>query len=108
MWLITLKKYWKISIIILVSIFIISYYVFFRRKDIDDIASDEAVSSLKEGIAEIKERIQEANNTAVVETAVAKKDLLDVKKELNDVSKIKDSSERRNKLAEMAARSEDY
>ena len=108
MWLIALKKYWKIFIIILVAIFILSYYVLFRKKDIEDIASDEAVSNLKEGITEIKERIQEANNTAIVETAVAKKDLLDIKKELNNVSKIKDIYERRNKLSELATRSENY
>ena len=108
MWKIYLKKYWKISLILLAGVFILCYYLFIRKKDIIDVDPEKAVSKLQEGLEEIKEQIQEATNTATVETVVAKKELVDVKKELNEVSKIKDKAERRKKLADLAARSEGY
>ena len=108
MWKVKLKKYWKISIICLVAVFILCYYLLIRKKDISSGESERAVTKLQEGLEEIKEQIQEATNTATVETAVAKKELVDIKKELNDVSKIKDAKQRRSRLADLAMRSEEY
>ena len=91
MWVIKFKKYWKISLICLAAIFILCYYLLIKKKDIAHADPEKSVSKLQEGLEEIKEKIQEANNTATVETAIAKKELVDVKKELNEVSKIKDA-----------------
>jgi hypothetical protein len=102
------KKYWKISLICLASFFILCYYLFMRKKDITSVDPSKVVDKLQEGLGEIKDKIQEASNTAVVETVVAKKELIDVKKELNEVAKIKNTKERRSRLADLAVRSEDY
>lgn len=103
-----LKKYWKFISICLAAVFILSYYLFIRKKDIAQVDPEEAVTKLQEGLDEIRGKLQEATNTATVEMAVAKKELIDVKKELNEVSKIKDAKERRNKLAELAERADRY
>ena len=108
MWKVKLKKYWKISLICLAGFFTLCYYLFIKKKDITNIDPENAVNKLQDGLIEIKDRIQEATNTAMVETVVAKKELIDVKKELNEVSEIKNVKERRNRLAELAVRSEGY
>ena len=108
MWKVKIKKYWKISLICLAGAFILCYYLFIRKNNTIEVDPEKAVSKLHDGLEEIKEKIQEATNTATVETVVAKKELVDVKKELNDISKIKDTKDRRNRLADLAARSEWY
>jgi len=108
MWKIKIKKYWKISLICLAGVFILCYYLLIRKRDITNIDPENAVNKLQEGLGEIKEKIQEATNTAMVETVVAKKQLIEVKKELNEVSKLKDAKERRSRLADLATRSEAY
>lgn len=102
MW-IQFKKYWKIGIILLISVLILVYYVFLKSKP-DKIDPQKTSEKLKEGLDEIKDRITEVQNTAVVETAIAKTKVEETKKELHEVSKEKDASARRSKLAELAKR----
>lgn len=101
--LIQLKKYWKIFLILLFSVLILIYYVFFRSEP-NKIDPAKTSEKLKEGLSEIKDRITEAQNTAVVETLIAKSKAEEVKKDLNEISKDKDSKKRRSKLAELAKR----
>ena len=103
MYMIQLKKWWKIGIILLISVLIVAYYLFLRKGDskIDPVKSTE---KLKEGLSEIKDRIVEVQNTAVVETAVAKTKVVAVKEELNDISKETDSIKRRTRLNDLANR----
>lgn len=102
------KKYWKILLISLTSLFILFYYLVMRKENITSVDPSKVVDKLQEGIVEIKDKIQEVSDTAVIETAVAKKELINVKKELNEVAKIKNTTERRSRLANLAVRSEDY
>ncbi len=108
MWKAKIKKYWKIALILLAAGFILLYFIFIKRKDIQAIDPENAVNKLHDGIQEVKEQIEEASNVAVVEVVVAKKELIEVKKELNEVSKIKDKTERRSRLSELAKRSNNY
>jgi hypothetical protein len=106
MW-IQLKKWWKIGLIILVSVIILAYYLFLKKDPevVDPLKSSE---KLKDGLNEIKERISEVSNKAVVEAAIAKTKVEVVKEDLNEISKEKDAKVRRSRLAELAERVADY
>lgn len=101
--LIQLKKYWKIALILMISLFILFYFIFLKSEDdaIDPINTSE---KLKKGLSEIKDQITETQNKAIVETAISKSKVEEVKKDLNEISKEKDATKRRSKLAELAKR----
>lgn len=101
--LIQIKKYWKIALIVLISALILFYYVFLKGET-EDINPKKTSDKLKKGLDEIKDKITEVQNTAVVETAIAKSKVVDVKKDLNEISKDKNASTRRTKLANLAKR----
>jgi len=99
---IKLKKWWKISLIVSIAVFILIYYVFLKEKKEDSNTVDS--TKLREGLDEIKEKISEVSNRAVVETAIAKKEVEDVKVELAEIAKDKDAVERRKRMAVLANR----
>jgi hypothetical protein len=78
------------------------YYVFLKEKKEDSNTVDS--TKLREGLDEIKEKISEVSNRAVVETAIAKKEVEDVKVELAEIAKDKDAVERRKRMAVLANR----
>ena len=100
--MIHLRKWWKYAVIALVAAFILIYYVFLKEKKEGDTFEDS--TKLREGLDEIKERISEVSNKAVVETAIAKKEVEDVKVELADIAKDKNALERRKRMAALANR----
>jgi low affinity Fe/Cu permease len=100
--MIKLKKWWKISLIVSIAVFILIYYVFLKEKKEDSNTVDS--TKLREGLDEIKEKISEVSNRAVVETAIAKKEVEDVKVELAEIAKDKDAVERRKRMAVLANR----
>lgn len=101
--LIQIKKYWKIALIVLISTLILVYYVFLNSET-EAIDPKKTSDRLKEGLDEIKNRITEVQNTAVVETVIAKTKVEEIKKDLHEISKDKDATNRRQKLAELAKR----
>ena len=97
-----IKKWWKYLLIILGAILVLLYYMFLKKSNP---ASPVNISTkLQEGLVEVKEKLQEASNQAVIETVVAKQKHVEVKQKLKEVAKIKDNSERRKRLAELAKR----
>jgi len=97
-----LKKWWKYIIIVIGAIFVIAYYLFFRKKDSKDTV--EISTKLQEGLSEVKQQLQEVSDKAVVEVVAAKKEHIEVKKELKEIAQIKDNTVRRNRLASLAKR----
>jgi len=102
--LIFTKKWGKYIIIILVALFVLAYFIFFKKDD--ETNNVEISDKLQKGLKEVKEKLEEASNQAVVETIIAKKEHIETKKQLNEISKIKDKNERRSKLADLAKRND--
>ena len=102
MWVL-IKKWWKLTLIILTSVIIIFYYIFLKS-DKERIDSVDISTKLNDGINEIKDRISEVQHKAVIESAIARTQIIEVKKDLHDISKETDTKKRRERLAALAKR----
>jgi hypothetical protein len=97
---IQIKKYWKQLFILLVAVLVLFYYIFIRKSN-DNVKVDIS-TKLADGFREVNSKLTEVSHKAVIEAVIARTKHEETKAKLKDISEIKDSNDRRTKLAQMA------
>jgi len=95
------KKYWKYFLILAPALLFLIFRLIQRSKSKGGDGDTKEDKTLRNEITRIKDDLQEANQVAAVEVAVAKTKNKEKLEELKEVTKIKDSKERRKRLADM-------
>jgi len=101
----TIKKYGKYIVILGIGVLVVVAWVtvkqWLKKKQKDDAGLTEGTEKLKDVIVEIKDQMTEANQQAAIEIAAGRSEETETKAKLSEVTKIKNKTERRQKLADL-------
>ena len=98
----TIGKYWKFIVIGLG--FVLGAIILATRKAVIDLDDERTFTT---ELSKAKDKMQEAKDTATVKINAARSEEAETLMELNEISKIKDGTERRSRLAGLAKRGTD-
>lgn len=92
----TLRKYWKYALILIPGVIMLILKMMTTKAD-----DKEEAEELEKKMNGLKDDLTEAQQTAAIEVSAAKEKNKTKLDELKKVTKIKDSKERRQRLADM-------
>lgn len=94
------KKYWKYSLILIPTIFMLALKILSMIRT-RDVKPSTNLNVLKDEVLNVKEKLQEVNTVVKIEAAVEKTKNDQLMSDLKEAQKIEDNRERRKRLAEL-------